>query len=114
MSREAIFLLLLKKEVGYYKAILDLTKQEGEVISHKRPLSDLQSIIKKKQVLFSCVEEIESALQPIHRSWQNKKEHADSDSKKVKLQISDLQKLIQQILELDQANQKRLRGRMVK
>lgn len=105
ISKEEVLLRLLQKERGYYSAILELTRQEGELIAKSHAGKELQSLTKKKQILFSCIEEIESALQPLKSHWQNKQDKQDVLSRSIKEELSHLDKTLSSILQADQANQ---------
>lgn len=105
VSKEVIFSRLLEKELGYYKAILELTKEEGEVLQKSNPPKHLVQLGKKKQILFSCIEEVEQALAPIKKHWQGKVDKAGHLAEQVKAKLKALDQIVQQILELDKKNQ---------
>lgn len=105
MTKEQILYELLRKESGYYLSILELTRIENEKLSSHQPLSDINPLLKKKKVLLSCIAEIEGALPPLKKFWQAKKDRSDSDSIKIKQELSNMDRLLKEILELDLMSQ---------
>jgi hypothetical protein len=110
MSKEEILYRLLKKEQGYYDAILELTESESEILSNKKAPTALTSVIKKKNVLFSCIDEIESAINPLKKLWKSKSKETDPHYLLVKRELHSLDKLLQKIIQMDQSNQKLMRS----
>lgn len=105
MTKEQILYQLLQKEYGYYLSILEITKVENEKLSSHQPLSDINSLLKKKKILLSCIAEIEGALHPLKRHWQGKKDRSDPESVKIKHELAKMDQLLKEILELDLISQ---------
>ena len=105
MSTEEILYHLLKKQKGYYAAILDLTEQEERALFKKTPLQEVFPLVKKKGILMTCVEEINLALTPIKKRWMEKKDPANPFTAKVEETLENLNKELKKILEMDQMNQ---------
>lgn len=114
MSKEEVLRKLLAKEVAYYKGILELTEQENHLLKKNPTPSALASLGKKKQILLSCVEEIDIALTPIKRHWDKKSDKDDPDSKAVQAELETLNTLVQSILALDQENQTLMQALLTK
>lgn len=114
MSKEEILFHLLKKEHGYYKAIYDLTKEEQERLSLNPSISDIKPLLKKKKVLLSCIGEIEFALTPLKKYWQEKKERNDFISEQILEQLGALNQLLREIMQMDLLSQKTLENHMLK
>lgn len=101
---------LLGKCCGYYQAVLDITRSENEMHQEKKPLGEIQSLIKRKKILLSCIEEVEAKLGPLKTFWQEKGTYEDPDSKKIRAQLALLDSTIKEILSIDQENHKMLRN----
>lgn len=110
MSKEEILYRLLKKEQGYYDAIFELTQVETDLLKKKKDPKTLTSVIKKKKVLFSCIDEIETAISPLKKLWKSKSKEADPHFLLVKRELHSLDELLKKILQMDQSNQKLMRS----
>ncbi len=110
MTKEQVLYELLRKEYGYYLSILEITRMENEKLSAHQPLHDINPLLKKKKILLSCISEIETAMAPLKKYWQTKRERSDSESVKIKQELANLDKLLQEILELDLISQQILEG----
>ena len=108
MSKEEILSQLLRKECGYYKAILEITRLENEKLEHGHPLSEIRPLLEKKKILLSCINEIDSALSPLKKYWINKTDRSDKFSQQVKAEVSDLNDIVKAILQQDLTAQKML------
>lgn len=105
MTKEEILYELLLKEQGYYSSILEVTRQENEKLGSQKPLSEINPLLKKKKIFLSCIAEIETALTPLKKYWQNKKDRTDPESQKIKNALANLDRLLKEILELDLISQ---------
>jgi len=110
MEKEEIFHKLLKKECGYYRAILELTRNENDKFKRNRPIAELTHIMKKKKILLNCIAEIESALRPLKKHWDQHKDDSNPHAQEVQEQLSALQGIVKEILGLDQENQLMITG----
>lgn len=109
MSKEEVLFRLLKKEHGYYKAIHDLAKEEQEKLAANNPsLAEFKTALKKKRVLLACISEIESALTPLKKHWQHKKDRNDFISQQVVQELDSLNELLREIMQMDLISQKTL------
>ncbi len=106
MSKEEVLCQLLKKEHGYYNAILEITRIEHEKLSSNQPLQEIRSLLKKKKIFLDCINEIESALAPLKKYWQTKTERTDSASEQIKEVLVSLDTVLKEILQLDLISQK--------
>jgi hypothetical protein len=113
MSKEDMLYQLLKKEHGYYKAIQEIAREEYEKLNANHPISELKPLLKKKKILLSCISEIETAMTPLKRYWQNKSNRTDDASERIKLELDALNKLLKEILQLDLLSQKTLENHML-
>jgi hypothetical protein len=106
MSKEEMLYQLLQKEYGYYTAILEITRIEHDKLNANLPISDIKSLLRKKKIFLDCINEIESALSPLKKYWQSKDNRSDSQSEQIKKILSDLDKVLKEILQLDLISQK--------
>lgn len=106
MSKDEVLYQLLKKEHGYYRSILEITQHEHEKLNSNQPASEMRPLQKKKRILLSCIHEIESAMLPLKKHWQNKTERTDNISIQIQDELASLDKLLKEILQLDLINQK--------
>lgn len=114
MSKEEVLFRLLKKEHGYYKAIHDLAKQEQEKLALNPSLAEFKAALKKKKVLLACISEIETALTPLKKHWQDKKDRNDFISKQVVEELDSLNVLLREIMQMDLNSQKTLENHFLK
>lgn len=112
MPREEILYRLLKKQAGYYEAILDLAEEEFIKLNHCRSTPELLPLMKRKQVLLSCIEEIDRALVPIKKHWQAHKQEQCPGNARVQEELCRLEKLLARIIEIDTKNQALLKAHM--
>lgn len=108
LSKEELLLKLLQKEHEYYTSILDITRKEHETLSKHLPLNEIQRLFSQKKALLVNIKEIESALQPLKKYWNTKQERSDHYSVQIHKELSDLDNLLKDILQLDQLSQKML------
>lgn len=113
MSKEEVLYHLLKKEHGYYKAIMEITRQEHQLFEHAQSIVDIKPLLKKKKILLACINEIETALTPLKKYWQSKAERTDYFSGQIKRELEDLNKLLKEILQIDLLSQKSLENLMM-
>lgn len=112
MSKDEVLYHLLVKERAYYMQLLELTEMEAGQLERNRPLSEILPNVKKRQIIMSCIEDIEKAIIPLKRHWENKGDKSDSESSRVLTLVTELDQLIQNILQKDQENQKLFEKRM--
>lgn len=105
MSKEEILSQLLKKEYGYYCKILDITIEENEKLRTHQPMSEINPLLKKKKIILNCIAEIENAILPLKKIWQNRKDRSDPNSLQIKQELTNLDRLLKEILELDLISQ---------
>lgn len=108
LTKEEALYQLLKKEHGYYSTILEITRQENEKLLSHQPLSTINPLLKQKKIILVCIAEVESAMQPLKKHWQSKRDRSDPLSKKIKEKVSILDQLLKDILHLDIINQRSL------
>ncbi len=113
MNKDQMLYQLLKKEYGYYKAILEIGKEEHEKLNSNQPLNELRPLIKKKKILLSCINEIEAAMNPLKKYWQGKEDRTDEVSQKIRLELDVLNTLLKEILQLDLLSQKTLENHLL-
>lgn len=112
MSKEEIFYQLLKKEHGYYQSIAEVSRQQYEKLRQRVPIGELKPLLKQKRLLFSCIQEIESALIPLKKHWQDKRDRSDVVSLKILAEINQLDALVKEIMQLDELTQRQLEAYM--
>lgn len=112
MSKEEVLHQLLKKEYGYYKAILEITHDEHEKLTSGLTTGSMQPLLKKKKILLSCIHEIEAAMLPLKKYWQTKVSRSDPVSIQIQEELISLNKLLKEILQLDLVNQKLLENHL--
>lgn len=93
--REDKLLQILKKKKGFFEAILDLTENEDHY-----SMSDLISILEQKQVLLSCIEELDQQLLPYKQSLH-------SLSQEISDELDSIRKVVERILHHDTLNQEK-------
>lgn len=91
MSEHKILSLLQRKR-GFFEAILDITEMEDSL-----PLSEWVSMLEQKRVLLKCIDEIDRELLPY-------KDSLNAISQEISEELSDLQKIVKKILEIDSVN----------
>lgn len=112
MTKEELLARLLHKEYGYYLAILDLTQQEHRKLKARAPINEISPILKQKKIIMACIVEVETALRPLKDYWKNKANRDDDASIRVKQEVAGLNKLMQEILNLDLESQKHMKEYM--
>lgn len=112
MTKEEALLRLLEKEISYYKVIWELLQQEAKLFESGRPLQEIIPFIKKRRILFGCIEEIEQAIRPLKKHWVAKTQRDDERSLQCQNCLACLDRLIQAILSLDEQNQKHFASRL--
>lgn len=112
LNKDNLLYQLLKKEHGYYKTILEISKEENQKLRGENPLTELKPLLKKKKILLASIGEIDVAMAPLKKYWQGKNNRSDEPSEKIKLELSELNNLLKQILQLDLANQKTMESHM--
>ena len=91
-------LVLLGREYDFYQRIFEITKLEGlELSKHLPSFSQIKQYSNKKNIIFSCIEEIEKQVKE-----QGNRKDADP---KIKLFMIKLRGLVKGILKLDEENQ---------
>jgi hypothetical protein len=108
LSKEEVLYHLLKKEHGYYKAIMEISQQEYANLESRQPFTQIAPLLKKKKILLTCISEIDAALAPLKKYWQSKKDRSDPYSEKIKIELDALNKLLKEILQMDLVSQKNL------
>jgi hypothetical protein len=111
MSKEETLYRLLVKERGFYQAIKDLTRQEAEQWAGESPEA-ASSLLKKKKILMECIQEVEDALTPLKKYWNQKADRSDFFSQQIECELATLNGLLKEILEMDLASQRALKNRM--
>ncbi len=106
MSKEEILRRLLQKQIGYYEVVLDLTRQEGVALEKNKGLSGLAPLMKKKQILLGCIEEIDHALRPVKERWRESKDRGTALAQQVQECLSTLDGILKMTLEIDAKNQR--------
>jgi hypothetical protein len=112
VDKDDLLYQLLKKEHGYYKTILEISLEENRKLKSHEPLPELKPLIKKKKVLLGSIGEIDAAMAPLKKYWQAKANRTDEPAERIKLELSELNNLLKQILQLDLANQKTMESHM--
>ena len=92
VHHEKKLLTLLKKKLGFFEAILDLTHDEKMC-----DIPDWISMLEQKKVLLSCIEEIDEEIYPFKATFNNL-------SQDVSEQLDTIRDTVQEILKLDAEN----------
>lgn len=101
---DSTFLLdLLKKEEGYYSALLALAREESIVIGASSSLEEIASLVRKKQLLLSCVKEVTAASSPMKLQWKAKK-GLFPHSENIEKTLEHLRLLLEELIEVDNCN----------
>lgn len=106
MIGEEVFYHLLCKECNYYQRILEITTTEHEVLERGRPLKDVTQLMKQKKVLLACIEELDGTLKPMKKDWHKTKRTNSPFTEKILERLEELDTLLRETLEIDEANQK--------
>lgn len=104
-SKEEVLYKLLQKEYGYYMNILELTREENDKLRTQKPMNEINPLLKKKRIILACIAEIETAILPLKKHWQLRKEKNDQFSTRIKQELANLDRLLKEILELDLVSQ---------
>jgi hypothetical protein len=113
LSKEDMLYQLLKKEHGYYKAILEIAIEENNKLKNQDGISELKPLLKKKKLLLACISEIEAAMAPLKKYWQSKTNREDEPSEKIKSELSALNLVLKEILQLDLSSQKSMEQHLI-
>lgn len=113
LNKENLLYQLLKKEHGYYKAILEIAQEENETLKTHQSITELKPLLKKKKILLACINEIEAAMAPLKKYWQSKTNRSDEPSEKIKLELNSLNQLLKEILQLDLLSQKTMENHLL-
>ena len=105
IEKEKILFQLLQKERGYYAVVLELAKTEKEKLAQQRPFNELSQVLRKKQIILACIEEIEEDLQPLKSFWLEHKQDSHDMNKEIDDLLKKLSYLVEEILVIDQENQ---------
>ena len=105
IEKEKILFQLLQKERGYYAVVLELAKTEKEKLTQQRPFNELSQVLRKKQIILACIEEIEEDLKPLKSFWLDHKHDSLDMNKDIEELLKKLSYLVEEILEIDQENQ---------
>ena len=105
IEKEKILFQLLQKERGYYAVVLELAKTEKEKLTQQRPFNELSQVLRKKQIILACIEEIEEDLQPLKSFWLEHKQDSQDMNKEIEDLLKKLSYLVEEILVIDQENQ---------
>lgn len=113
LNKENLLYQLLKKERGYYKAILEIAQEENETLKSHQSITELKPLLKKKKILLTCINEIEVAMAPLKKYWQTKANRSDEPSEKIKVELHALNQLLKEILQLDLLSQKTMENHLL-
>lgn len=102
LSKDELLYELLKKEFGYYKAIEEIALEENRKLHLPDGIAELKPLTKKKKILLSCINDIEKAMAPLKVYWQEKKDRDDKYTRLIRRQVEELNRLVNEILTLDQ------------
>lgn len=89
--QEPSILSLLQKKKKFFLAILNLTQTEDRL-----PLKHLQSILKQKKTLLSCIQNVDQQLKRLAPSLP-----LTDDSRE---ELANIRSIIETILEIDKKN----------
>lgn len=53
---------MLKQQLKFYREVLSLIEEEKGKLERMRPLQELLPLIKKRQILFSCAQELTESI----------------------------------------------------
>jgi len=98
-------LALLQKQQGYYDSIWEITQQEEEKLRKGRPLTETVNLLKKKKILVTCVEEIDTMIRPLRALW-SKQQGSNPLADAIKALIKTLDQTLKNTLEQDKKNQR--------
>ncbi len=113
MSKDEILHKLLKKELGYYQAILEITKQEHELFQAGK-IKSAMMLVKQKNILLSCVDDIEKALPPLKKWWREREDKANLDAYAIQDLLDTLDSTLKELLEWDEKNQELMKEQLLK
>ena len=107
------FYKLLQKQEGYYRVILEIVKAENDCLVNGLKILEIKKLVKKRNILMSCIQEVENVLLPHKQKWKDiKNPSVCSHAKEVSNQLSNLSKLIKEILLTDTSNQRLMKRSM--
>jgi predicted component of type VI protein secretion system len=85
---------LLQRKRGYFEAMIDLSEDEASLDT-----SDWVSVLEQKKVLLSCIEEIDTELEPFRSTFHDL-------SQEMQEELDLMRSLVKKLLFLDTQNQK--------
>lgn len=113
MSKEEILSALLKKQHGYYQAVLEITEKEALQLQGKGSVAELTPLMKQKKILMQCIQEIDLALSPLKKHWKEKSDRSSPIDEEVKVELAKLNTVIKEILRVDEENQRRFQQKLL-
>jgi hypothetical protein len=103
---------LLEKQCGFYRVILELARNEHEKYTTHKPINEIVPLMKKKQILLACVEEIEEKIQPLKKSWKGRGGHSVQEEEFYQGLFEGIENLLAEIVTIDKANEAMLMAYM--
>lgn len=97
MDKTELLYMLLQKELGYYRAILELIHKEQELLAEKNQEA-LRPLLKKKQTLLLYINQLDAAIIPLKKNWMAHVEKNSIISQQISSAWTDLDKILQKIL----------------
>ena len=101
-------LQLLEKEHSYYQTIRSLSLEEKHLLNINTPLVEITPILNQKKLLVASIQTIDTALTPLKTYWEQRKNMKDTYSEKIKTQLHEIQRLLAEILEINQSSQQKV------
>lgn len=99
MSKAELLYVLLQKELGYYRAILELTHEEEELLAAKTNQEALlRPLLKKKQTLLLYINQLDAAIAPLKKNWMAQGDKSSIISQHISNAWADLDRTLQDIL----------------
>lgn len=94
---------LLKKQKAYHQVIWEITEEEGERLQLGESIS---SLINKKKIILSCLDEIEEKLAPLRSLYKGN----DSEVSHI---VGELSGILEKTLAQDLKNQEVLKKKLL-
>ena len=111
-KEELTLLELLEKMCGYYRVALELARAEKRKFSSVAPMSEIISLMKRRRILHSCIEDLRVEVEPLRSVWDKQEEQTKHIARQMKQLLKQIEEMITESLELDQANQEMLEKRI--
>jgi len=95
----------LEKEIGLYKTILSLSRQESKLLSRGASLKEVFQFIPEKSALLQKIEILDESLKELKKEWSHIKKSGETLPQEIVNLLHEAEQVIQDTITLDEENQ---------